>query len=207
MEVKVCGMTVIENLEAIQVAQPSYFGFIFYEKSPRAVHLAKIPYFKNTKKIGVFVDKNIEVMLSKQKQFNLDGIQLHGNENVNKIKKLKVSLPRKTEIFKAISIKDQSDFKVIQHYVDSVDKIILDTKTNLKGGSGQQFDWELLENYTFNIPFLLSGGIGPNDAEQIIKLYDKYPKMAGVDINSKFETEPGVKNVKQVKQFINTLQS
>ena len=207
MEVKVCGMTVIKNLEAIQVAQPSYFGFIFYEKSPRAVHLAKIPYFKNTKKIGVFVDKNIEVMLSKQKQFNLDGIQLHGNENVDKIKKLKKLLPKNIEISKAISIKDQSDFELIKNYDNLVDKIILDTKTNLKGGSGQQFDWELLENYTFNIPFLLSGGIGPNDTEQILKLYNKYPKMAGVDINSKFETEPGLKNAEQVKQFINTLQS
>jgi len=207
MIVKVCGMSSIENLDAIQVTHPNYFGFIFYDKSPRAVRLSEIPNFKNTKKIGVFVDENIEVILSKQKQFNLDGIQFHGHEDVDEIKNLKKLLPKNIETFKAISIKDQSDFEVIKNYENLVDKIILDTKSNLRGGSGQQFDWELLENYTFNIPFLLSGGIGPNDAEQVLKLYDKYPNMAGVDINSKFEIEPGVKNAKQVKQFINTLQS
>lgn len=207
MKVKVCGMTAVENLKAIQAVQPDYFGFIFYDKSPRSVQLNGIQNIQNIKKIGVFVDESIDVILLKQKQFNLDGIQLHGHENADKIKKLKKSLPKNIKVFKAISIKSQSDFKVIQNYEEIIDKIILDTKTNLRGGSGQQFDWELLENYTFDIPFLLSGGIGSNDVEQVLKLYNKYPKMVGVDINSKFEIEPGIKNTEQVKLFINNLQS
>lgn len=207
MKVKVCGMTAVENLKAIQAVQPDYFGFIFYDKSPRSVQLNGIQNIQNIKKIGVFVDESIDVILIKQKKFNLDGIQLHGHENPDKIKKLKKSLPKNIKVFKAISIKSQSDFKVIQNYEDIIDKIILDTKTNLRGGSGQQFDWELLENYTFDIPFLLSGGIGSNDVEQVLKLYNTYPKMVGVDINSKFEIEPGIKNTEQVKLFINNLQS
>ncbi|MBS3739299.1 phosphoribosylanthranilate isomerase [Mesohalobacter halotolerans] len=207
MVVKVCGMTAIKNLEAIQTAQPDYFGFIFYDQSPRAVQLTDMPNFQHIKKIGVFVDEDIEFILENHKQFRLDGIQLHGNENSVYIEKLKAKLPTSIEIFKAVSIKSKSDFEVIKTFEGVVDKIILDTKTHLKGGSGQQFDWALLENYTFDMPFLLSGGIGPNDAEQVLKLFHKYPVMAGVDINSKFEIEPGIKNIKHIKKFIKTIKS
>ncbi len=207
MIIKVCGMTNEDNLKAIAPAMPDYFGFIFYEKSPRALKINSLPSIEDIKKIGVFVNTSTDFIVESQQQFNLNGVQLHGEEDKIYVKELKEKLPDDIKIFKAISIKETSDFKTISIYEGYVDLIVLDTKTKLKGGSGQKFDWNLLDHYKANIPFLLSGGISKNDTDKIIKLKQNYPKMKGVDINSKFEIRPGIKNIEQVNTFIKTLKS
>jgi phosphoribosylanthranilate isomerase len=202
MIVKVCGMNDIDNLNAIAAYQPDYFGFIFYSKSKRNCTLGEIPEFSNTKKIGVFVDDSVDFIISRLLKYNLDGVQLHGNESPEYIKKLKSKLRLDIEIIKAISIVDAKDFEHLNIYHGLVDKIILDTKTPLKGGSGKQFNWDLLKHYNAETPYLLSGGISLKDAEKIAKLNKEYDKMLGVDINSRFELKPGLKSLEMVKKFI-----
>ena len=205
MTVKICGMNNLENLKAVANFQPDYFGFIFYEKSPRFLTLKNLPEFEGIKKVGVFVNSNIDVIIEKQNVFNLDVIQLHGEETLEYIMQLRSKLSDNIQIFKAISILDENDFKSINHYEDLVDLFILDTKTPLKGGSGKKFNWELLKYYTSDSPFLLSGGIGPDDFKAVNGIYDNNSKMMGVDLNSKFEIEPGLKDVDLIEDFITKL--
>jgi phosphoribosylanthranilate isomerase len=200
-------MNDLDNLKAIAAFQPDYFGFIFYEKSPRYLTLKDLPAFENVKKVGVFVNAYIDAVVEKQNALNLDIVQLHGDESLEYIIQLKSALGKNVNIFKAISILNEYDFKLIGHYQNLVDLFILDTKTPLRGGSGQQFNWELLKHYNSETPFLLSGGIGPKDAELVSRVYDTYPQMKGVDINSKFEIEPGVKSIEQIELFINEIKS
>lgn len=205
IKVKVCGMNESGNIKAIAAFLPDYFGFIFYEKSPRAFKLQNLTILQNVKKVGVFVNAEIDVMVKNQRRFQLDAIQLHGEESRDVIAQLKVELTSDVEIFKALSIKTAEDIQLTKIYEDLVDVFILDTKTPLKGGSGRQFNWELLDGYKSDTPFLLSGGIGPNDVDKIKKVYTRYSKMIGVDINSKFELKPGLKSVDEIKRFIKTL--
>lgn len=205
MTVKVCGMTDLDNLQSIASANPDYFGFIFYDKSPRELKIKTLPNFNSTKKIGVFVDAPCDIISKYQQDYKLDGVQLHGKEDENYVKKLKTQLPNEIKVLKAISVIEASDFHSIKQYEGLVDLIILDTKSELRGGSGKQFDWNLLEYYTTTLPFLLSGGISADDADEVLKLEQKYPQMKGVDINSKFELKPGLKAVNKVSRFINTL--
>ncbi len=205
MIVKVCGMTDIDNLQAIAKAKPDYFGFIFYEKSPRFITIETLPDFKSIDKIGVFVNASYDFITENQKQYQLDGVQLHGDEDISYVKALKEKLPQDFKIFKAISVENASDFKAISSYENYVDMIVLDTKTKLKGGSGEQFDWDLLDYYKAEIPFLLSGGISAEDINNLIQVEKKHTKMIGVDINSRFELKAGLKDVDKVNTFVNTL--
>lgn len=202
MEIKVCGMNNLENLNAVSAFKPKYFGFIFYPKSPRHFTLKTLPEFSKIKKVGVFVDEVFDFIEEKQREFDLQCIQLHGKESADYIKNLTTNLPPDIEIFKAISVSQPSDFNGLERYYGLADKLILDTKTPLKGGSGKRFDWKLLKHYKAEIPFLLSGGISLNYAEKIAKIYHEHPKMKGVDINSKFEIKPGLKSVEQIKKFM-----
>ena len=207
MVVKVCGMTDEANLLAIAIARPDYFGFIFYDKSPRSITGQSLPTLEGIKKIGVFVDAPLEQISQRQTQFSLNGIQLHGKEDIEYIEALKTQLPGEVTIFKAISVYDANDIKSVNDFDNYVDVIILDTKTPLKGGSGKQFDWDLLQYYQAELPFLLSGGISAEDADELFKLKSRFPQMIGVDVNSKFETRPGLKQVDQTISFINKLKS
>ncbi len=205
MQIKVCGMNDVENLKAIAAFQPDYFGFIFYEKSPRLVTLNNLPKLENIKTTGVFVDAEIDFVLLNQKRLDLKAIQLHGNESKTYVSDLKAKLPSEVELLKALSIARAEDFEMTKTYEGLIDKFVLDTKTPLKGGSGKQFDWQLLEHYASETPFLLSGGIGPDDAETVKEVYNRHPNMEGVDINSKFELKPGLKSVEDIKTFITNL--
>jgi phosphoribosylanthranilate isomerase len=205
MVVKVCGMNEVGNLEAISAFKPDYFGFIFYEKSPRNFSLEQLPDLKNIKTVGVFVNAEIDIILNNQLKYNLNAIQLHGNETVEYILELKKSLKDDVQIFKALSVSEVKDFSDIKNYECHVDLFILDTKTPLKGGSGKKFDWDLLEHYKLCKPFLLSGGVGPKDSEEIFKAKFQHKNMIGIDINSKFEVEPGLKDVDQLSSFITNI--
>lgn len=204
MKIKVCGLKYQDNLNEIASLGVNYIGMIFHEDSPRyagAVPFTETEQFNGVKKVGVFVNASIEVILNKIKLFGLDLVQLHGSENPE----FCLSIKKHIKIIKAIPVLDTLDASLLKSYSDSVDYFLFDTKTPIHGGSGKKFDWKILNAYTLNKPFFLSGGISLEDAEEIKNL--KNPYLYGVDINSKFEVKPGLKNTELVKQFINQLQN
>ena len=190
-----------ENITEISALQPDYLGFIFWEKSKRNMTLDSIPELhETTKKVGVFVDASIQEIATKINQYQLDIIQLHGNEPVifcKNVKKLGV------EVIKVFSIDSNFNFSVVKEYVFAVDYFLFDTKGKLPGGNGITFDWNILENYHYNIPFFLSGGIGNTEIDGL-KEFLKSPaakKCYGIDVNSCFEKKPGIKNKIKLQKF------
>jgi phosphoribosylanthranilate isomerase len=139
--------------------------------------------------------------------YELDIVQLHGSESPVMIDNLRRTLDPDIhpgiQIMKALSIASEEDLKRYQDYVGHVDYFLFDTKTPLVGGSGKQFDWSILEDYDGDVPFLLSGGIGPDDVARVKSFH--HPKMLGIDLNSRFETAPAVKDVEQLRSFVNEL--
>ncbi|HLP04207.1 MAG TPA: phosphoribosylanthranilate isomerase [Paludibacter sp.] len=206
MEIKICGMKHPGNIQLIAALHPDLLGFIFYPKSPRYAEpldagvLASLP--STIKKIGVFVNEDLEDVLTIVYKYKLDGVQLHGIENVEVCKKLKDS---GLLVLKAFPVAEAYNFKVTGKYEGVCDYFLFDTKTNAYGGSGVKFNWSLLDEYTGETPFLLSGGIGQDDSEAILKI--KHPKFAGIDLNSKFEISPGVKNVEMLKGFMKEIRT
>lgn len=203
MKLKVCGMKYRENIEAIAGLQPDYMGFIFYEKSKRNFEgiIPEIP--KSIKKTGVFVNEYPEIVVSLVEEYQLKAIQLHGDESPDYIKELKSHLLNKTEIIKVFGVKDEFDFHDLQSYLELVDFFLFDTKGKERGGNGVKFNWKVLEKYPFEKPFFLSGGIGIEDAVQLKKIKSTKLPIFAVDINSKFEIEPGLKDTNKVKSFKN----
>ena len=184
-----------ENIPEVGSLLPDFMGFIFWEKSSRYFD-SEIPMLpKSIKKVGVFVDESIEIIQSKIDKYNLDCVQLHGNESVKFCQKLKV-LP--IEIIKVFSIKDNFDFEILKEFESVCDYFLFDTKGELPGGNGTTFDWNVLKKYPSSKPFFLSGGIGIEEIK-VLKEY-KLP-IYGIDVNSKFETEPGLKNTELLKLF------
>lgn len=194
-----------ENIEAIAGLQPDYMGFIFYEKSKRNFEgiIPEIP--KSIKKTGVFVNEYPEIVVSLVEEYQLKAIQLHGDESPEYIKGLKSHLLNKTEIIKVFGVKDEFDFHDLQPYLELVDFFLFDTKGKERGGNGVKFNWKVLEKYPFEKPFFLSGGIGIEDAVQLKEIKSTKLPIFAVDINSKFEIEPGLKDTKKVKSFKNKL--
>lgn len=204
MKIKVCGLKYQDNLNEVASLGVNYIGMIFHEDSPRyagTVPFTETEQFNGVKKVGVFVNASIEIILNKIKLFSLDFVQLHGNEDPT----FCLSLKKHTKIIKAIPVLDSLDVSLLESYSDSIDYFLFDTKTAMHGGSGKKFDWKILNAYSLNKPFFLSGGISLEDTEEIKNI--KIPYLYGVDINSKFEIKPGFKNTELVKQFINQLQN
>jgi phosphoribosylanthranilate isomerase len=204
MKLKVCGMKFSENIEQVSGLYPDYMGFIFYEKSKRNFEgvIPKLP--KSIKKTGVFVNEYPEIVISLVEEYQLEAIQLHGDETVTYIKQLKTYLPS-IEIIKVFGVKDEFNFDVLTPFLPLVDYFLFDTKGKERGGNGVQFDWSVLEAYPYEKPFFLSGGIGLKDVLAIQKIIDSNVPIYALDINSKFEIEPGLKNINEVKTFKNKL--
>ena len=200
MKLKVCGMKYEHNIEAVANLQPNYLGFIFYDKSARHFDDV-IPALPNAiKKVGVFVDENVEVIVNKIEKHKLDALQLHGHESPEICKLLKCT---NKEIIKVFSIKNEFDFSVLKDYGDVCDYFLFDTKGNLPGGNGYSFNWDVLKNYPSTKPYFLSGGIGLSEIEKI-KAFKKSPASKycyAIDVNSKFEIESGLKNSEKLKKF------
>jgi phosphoribosylanthranilate isomerase len=195
VRIKICGMKFLENILEVGALLPDFMGFIFWEKSSRYFD-SEIPMLpKSIKKVGVFVDESLEIVVSKIEKYNLDCIQLHGNESVEYCKKIK-EIP--IEIIKVFSIKDNFDFEILKEFENVCDYFLFDTKGELPGGNGTTFDWNLLKKYPSKKPFFLSGGIG---IEEIKLLKEMNLPIYGIDVNSKFETEPGLKNTELLKSF------
>lgn len=204
MKIKICGMKIPVNILAVAALQPDMMGFIFYPKSPRYAEpldmatLDALP--KSIKKIGVFVNEDLEDVLTIATKYDLDGVQLHGTEMVKMCAELRKA---GFMVIKAFPIAEAYNFKVTKAYEGACDYFLFDTKTDAYGGSGVKFNWEMLNEYVGETPFLLSGGIAADDAEAILKIV--HPKLAGTDLNSKFEVRPGLKNVEMLHEFIQQL--
>jgi len=208
MKIKVCGMRNVENLSSLLALKPDFVGFIFYNKSKRYVEeFPQINFPQNIKKVGVFVNETIQEVLNKVKEFQLDCIQLHGNETPEYINQLLnyelVSESKSIDIIKAFSVDENFDFNNTSAYEDDCDFFLFDTKGKDYGGNGIKFNWEILQNYKGKTPFLLSGGISKVDVEGIKNIHHKY--FEGVDVNSGFEIEPGLKNIDNIEEFKNNL--
>lgn len=206
MEIKVCGMRESENiLQLIEEIDPDWMGLIFYSKSPRFVsdessrELSKL----NISKVGVFVNETEAEILRKVALFDLKAVQLHGGELPEFVEQL--SKKTNAEIWKVISVNDQIDWGNLKSYLPFVSKFLFDTASPKHGGTGQKFDWTVLETYPFDKGFLLSGGIDEESWEEILTFAAKNPRMQGVDLNSKFEYAPGLKNIEKLKKFIQQL--
>ncbi len=190
-----------ENITEISALQPDYLGFIFWEKSKRNMTLDAIPELPETIiKVGVFVDASIQEIAAKINQYQLDVIQLHGNESVifcRNLKKLGV------EVIKVFSMNSNFNFSLVKEYVLAVDYFLFDTKGKLPGGNGVTFDWKILENYHCDTPYFLSGGIGTTEIDGL-KEFLKSPaakKCYAIDVNSRFEKKPGIKNIIKLQKF------
>ena len=205
MKLKVCGMKFTENIKQVAALQPDYLGFIFYEKSKRNFEgiIPALP--KHIKKTGVFVNEPLEILVSLVAEYQLKAIQLHGDESLAYIKELKKLVASEVEIIKVFSIDEQFDFKSLEAYEAEVDFFLFDTKGKERGGNGVTFNWQLLEKYTLNKPFFLSGGIGEAQVDEINKIKKSNLPIYALDINSKFEIEPGLKNIKKLNDFKNKL--
>ena len=207
MKLKVCGMKYQDNIQEVATLQPDYLGFIFYEQSARHFDAHRIPEISNTiKKTGVFVDADLDFVIKKISKHNLKAVQLHGNETPEYCKQLR---GKNIEIIKVFSIKNEFDFSILKSYDDIVNYFLFDTKGKLPGGNGYVFDWTILNNYPSTTPFFLSGGIGLSQIDDINKFQkseaSKY--CYALDVNSKFEIEPGLKNIEDLKKFKNNLTS
>jgi phosphoribosylanthranilate isomerase len=203
MKVKVCGMRESANIEAVLALKPDFLGFIFSEKSPRYAGemldenlLKSFP--KTTKKVGVFVNASLDVILKNVKKYSLDIVQLHGDETPVFCQTLR---NKGVSIIKAFSIDNTFNFNRLNNYKLHCDYFLFDTKGENPGGNGVAFDWDLLKNYDNEKPFFLSGGISPNNLEKISHLPSGL-NLYAIDINSRFEIEPGLKNSEEISRFM-----
>ncbi len=197
MKIKVCGMRNKENISALITLKPDYIGFIFYAQSKRFVaDFPQIEIPSSVKKVGVFVDETIDEIVEKATRYQLDFVQLHGNETPEYCRELAT---KNIKIIKAFSVDENFDFSATKPFEKHVSLFLFDTKGKNYGGNGIKFNWDLLQNYNGKTPFLLSGGISKNDAIEIKQF--KHSAFFGIDINSGFELEPGLKNINEIKEL------
>ena len=189
--IKVCGMRDEENIRQVEALGIDLMGFIFWPRSSR--YVAERPSYLPTrcKRVGVFVDEEIETLMRIADDYALDVIQLHGKETPAYIQALR-SL-----------IATAADFVQTKDYAGKVDYFLFDTKGKSVGGNGEKFDWSVLDGYSGPTPFLLSGGIGPDDADRVKAI--RHPQCAGIDLNSRFELSPAFKDIYLLQEFLNVL--
>lgn len=206
MKVKVCGLRDEKNIRLLlETVLPDYLGFIFYEPSPRyAGEILDIHFLQRIKgsfkKTGVLVDAALSRAESIAGKYELDALQLHGNESAEFCASL-----RRTglEIIKTFHLSESFNFHVLEDYAPACDYFLFDTRGQHPGGNGVRFNWGLLEKYQMSVPFFLSGGIDGQDAASIAQI--RHPALGGVDLNSRFEHTPGLKDVSNIRRFTNHL--
>lgn len=206
MQIKICGLTNKQNIMQVLSLQPDYIGFLFYKGSKRYIgdsagladYIAGID---TAKKTGVFVNAPQNEIVATISRYKLDAVQLHGTETPTECSRL----TRYAMVIKTFHINEQFDFSITAQYASSCNYFLFDTAGTEYGGSGQSFDWSLLSRYTSHLPFFLSGGIGPEHASRLREIHNK--SLMAVDINSRFETNPGIKNINLLKPFINEIRN
>ncbi|KDN54529.1 N-(5'-phosphoribosyl)anthranilate isomerase [Flavobacterium seoulense] len=191
-----------DNIIEVGSFLPDYMGFIFWEKSARYFDgiIPNLP--KSIKKTGVFVNETIEIIIEKVQKHDLQAVQLHGKESVEFCLNLKSQLAADIEIIKVFSVADDFDFSVLTPFENACDYFLFDTKGKLPGGNGTTFDWKVLENYPSTKPFFLSGGIGIDEIDAVNEIIKTNLPVYAIDVNSKFEIEPGLKNVQLCKDAL-----
>jgi len=205
MMIKVCGISDKINLHEVSSLYPDMLGFIFYPGSPRYMadilkpeDLDGLPTEIN--KVGVFVDQDPEEIASRAAQYGLQAIQLHGSEQPSTCRFLKTM---GCKVIKAWGIYPGFNFEILKAYSSSCDYFLFDTSSEKHGGTGKLFDWNMLSRYTGETPFLLSGGIGPEMSRAVLDF--SHPEFAGIDVNSRFEISPGIKDVPLLREFMTKL--
>lgn len=203
LKIKVCGMRDPENIAAVAKLEPDYMGFIFYPPSPRYAGSANLPALpQKIRKTGVFVDTPLSEIRKTAERHALHTLQLHGGESPETCRTLREA---GYEIIKVFGIETAVDFVQTTDYAACCDLFLFDTRTPGHGGSGRRFDWRILDGYTGRTPFLLSGGIAPADTNEILNL--NHPLLYGIDLNSRFEIEAGLKNTESLERFIKIIRS
>ncbi len=197
-----------ENIRKVEALGIDMMGFIFYPKSSRYVSVRPSYLPTKCKRVGVFVDEDVENIKKIADDYALDFIQLHGHESIEEVMKL-----QDWNVIKAFSIATKEDLEATAPYEGIVDYFLFDTKGKSAGGNGEKFDWSILETYHVYTPFLLSGGIGPEDAAALNSLRNATlsgrelstlnSHCIGIDLNSRFEIEPGIKDIVKLKTFLN----
>ncbi len=200
MKLKVCGIKQLEQVKQLDSLGIDFIGFIHYKKSPRNVSLAELLQLNKTTKatkVLVTVNESVENLYKLSDALKTKTVQLHGNESPKICKELKEN---NFTIIKAFGISEAFDFKTLNEYKNCVDYFLFDYKGEQPGGNGSTFNWELLQNYTLDIPYFLSGGIGIHHKEPLKNLSLKH--CFAIDVNSKFEKEPGIKDITLLTKFI-----
>ena len=200
MMIKVCGMREADNIREVEQLSINWMGFIFWPKSSRYVSERPAYLPMRCKRVGVFVDEDAETIKKIAEEYALDYIQLHGHESPDYIRQFN----GQCSIIKAFNIATKEDLEATKPYEGIVDYFLFDTKGPSVGGNGAKFDWTVLADYVGKTPFLLSGGIGPDDAEQVRAFH--HEKCIGIDLNSRFEIAPGLKDINKLKEFIKAIQ-
>lgn len=201
MIIKVCGMRDSANIKEVdEIEEVTWMGFIFFPRSSRDVESLPEYLPQHTKRVGVFVNADTDTLLQRISDFGLDFVQLHGHETPEYCKELLQQTNGKVKIIKMIQIETLEDLNIVSDYKGIANYLLFETKTKDYGGSGRQFDWEILRHYRGSIPFLITGGIGKDDAERLKSF--QHPMFAGIDLNSKFEISPALKDVEAIKTFI-----
>ena len=201
VKLKICGMKYPDNILEVGSLLPDYMGFIFWEQSARYFD-GEMPILpKSIKKTGVFVNASQEEIISKITKYDLQAVQLHGHESVAFCKELKEHFGNAIEIIKVFSVDSAFDFDQLKPFETVCDYFLFDTKGKLPGGNGTTFDWKVLENYSSKKPFFLSGGIGVDEIDLVNEILKTDLPLFAIDLNSKFEIEPGLKNTKLLSSF------
>ncbi|MCB9449056.1 MAG: phosphoribosylanthranilate isomerase [Flavobacteriales bacterium] len=207
LRIKVCGMRDANNIRKVAELGIYFMGFIFYPKSPRYAGdilepsvVQSLP--SSIRRVGVFVNAKQEDIIRTADSYHLDAVQLHGTESPEFCRAMKL---QGLLVLKAFGIAEVFDFEELADYITHVDYFLFDTASVSHGGSGKKFTWDLLKDYHLRVPFLLSGGIGPEDTEAIRSV--SHHALMGVDLNSKFETEPGMKDEQRLESFLQQLKS
>lgn len=201
MIIKCCGVNNPESIRSLAALGLDLMGFIFWSGTARAALqldpavLDVLPVSMG--RVGVFVNEDYKVILPVTGNYGLSHVQLHGQESPELCERIRCT---GLKVIKAFPVACAEDLNAVARYEGSCDYYLFDTKSILPGGSGMQYDWSLLEHYKGTTPFLLSGGISSQDAKRILQF--RHPQFAGIDINSRFETAPGVKDVALIRQFL-----
>ena len=212
MKVKICGLKYPDNIEKIIQLMPDYVGFIFYKHSKRYVDncinadlVSKISNY--TTPVAVTVNAKLDELKALHRNLGFRYFQLHGEETVEMIKEIKNQISSSLVLIKVFNVDESFNFSELSHYQPFVDFFLFDTKGKERGGNGEIFNWNILKNYTLNKPYWLSGGIGEDNINKLFSMFKYLPKPYLLDLNSKLESEPGVKNIKITAQLIQKIKA
>lgn len=206
LKIKICGMREAGNVRDISGLMPDYMGFIFYPGSKRyagrlsPAEVRDLP--GNIKKVSVFVNASREEIISTCRAYSIRILQLHGDESPEFCQSFR---EEGYHVIKAFRVGQSLDVKEMDRFTNACDFILLDTSAEGFGGTGKKFDWKQLKDYTLELPFILSGGIAPGDADRIMDM--DIPQLYGVDLNSRFEIKPGLKNIEELENFIRKIRT